>query len=106
MYAIVQSGGRQFKVSCGEKIITSLKDPFQFEAGKLVKIDTVLGFGDGNTFKVGSPFVGGVVHFKVLRAFKQNKVLVFKKNRRKRYRRLNGHRQQCVELICEKIDCK
>ncbi len=106
MYAIIQSGGRQYKVSPGEKITTYHKDCFKLEANQPVKIDKVLGFGDNNTFKAGSPFVDAVAHFKVLRAFKQKKVLVFKKNRRKRYRRLNGHRQQCVELVCEKIDCK
>lgn len=106
MYAIVQSGGRQYRVSRGEKIITYLKDSSKFEPNEAIKIDTILGIGDGDNFRTGSPFVDAVAHFKVLKSFKDKKVLVFKKNRRKRYRRLNGHRQQCVELVCEKIDCK
>ena len=106
MYAIVQSGGRQHRVAKGEKFITWLPDGLKFKTDDSVKMDKVLGFGNKDSFVFGTPFVNGVVKCKVVRAFKQDKILVFKKHRRKRYRRLNGHRQQCVELLCEKIDCK
>ncbi len=106
MYAIVQSGSGQHRVAKGKKFITWFAQSSHLKANDSVTIDKVLGFGKEGSFVSGSPFVDGVVKCKVVRAFKQDKVLVFKKHRRKRYRRLNGHRQQCVELLCEKIDCK
>ena len=109
MYAIMQSGGKQYKVSVNSKVTLDIQkesDLSKLKAGNVVKFNKILGCGDGGKFVSGNPFIEGEVHLKVLKVFKDKKVLVFKKNRRKRYRRLNGHRQTYISFSCDKINCK
>ena len=101
MYAIVNIAGQQFKVTDGQEIfVHRLKD----EAGKKVEFsDVVLTENEGKV-KVGAPLVKGAkVTATVLEHLKDDKVLVFKKKRRKGYKKLNGHRQYLTKIQIEKI---
>ena len=81
MYAIVEISGKQFKVEKKQKLFINRIDA---EEGKKVSFDNVLMFNDGNKLSIGSPVVSGVkVDAKVLKHLKSDKVIVFKKKRRK-----------------------
>lgn len=101
MYAIVNIAGQQFKVTDGQEIyVHRLKD----EEGKKVEFSDVVLTEDEGKVKVGSPLVKGAkVTAKVLQHLKDDKVLVFKKKRRKGYKKLNGHRQYLTKIQIEKI---
>lgn len=101
MYAIVDIAGQQFKVSQGQKLKVHR---LEAEEGKLVELENVLLVSDGKTVSVGTPNVDGArIAAKVLAHSKGDKVLVFKKKRRKGYQKLNGHRQYITELWIEAI---
>ena len=96
MYAIVEISGKQFKVEKKQKLFINRVDA---EEGKKVSFDNVLMFSDGNKLSIGSPVVSGVkVDAKVLKHLKSDKVIVFKKKRRKGYKVKNGHRQQITQI--------
>ena len=101
MFAVVDILGQQFKVSENTKYyVPRLKQEPESE----VTFDQVLLLSDGKETKVGSPVVKGAkVTAKVLSHLKDDKVLVFKKKRRKGYRKLNGHRQQLTRIEVTKI---
>lgn len=97
MYAIVEIGGQQFKVEAGKQIfVNRLADA----KDAVVEFSTVLLVDNDGAVKVGSPYVeGAVVKATVLDdTCKADKVLVFKKKRRKGYKKLNGHRQYLTKL--------
>lgn len=96
MYAVVEIAGKQFKVTPSEK----LKVPrLKAEVGQEVKFDKVLLVSDNGSVKVGNPTVEGMkVEAKVLNHGKDEKVIVFKKKRRKGYRVKRGHRQRYTEI--------
>ena len=100
MYAIVNIAGQQFKVKDGQQIyVHRLKD----EAGKKVEFsDIVLTENDGKV-KIGAPIKGAKVTAKVIEHLKDDKVLVFKKKRRKGYKKMNGHRQYLTKIQIESI---
>lgn len=101
MYAIVEIAGQQFKVVKDQKVFVNR---LQTEEGKQVAFDNVLLIGDGNNVTVGAPAIDGAqVGAKVLKHLKGDKVIVFKKKRRKGYRVKNGHRQSLTEIIIESI---
>ncbi|MDO4368055.1 MAG: 50S ribosomal protein L21 [Bacteroidales bacterium] len=101
MYAIVDIAGQQFKVEAGQKIYVHR---LQNEVGTQVSFDKVLLTDDNGDVKVGVPFVSGAsVTAKVLDHLKGNKVIVFKKKRRKGYDKKNGHRQYLTQLQIESI---
>ena len=91
MYAIVDIAGQQFKVEKDQKIyVHRLKE----DAGSTVKFDKVLLLDNAGKITIGSPTVEGVaVSAKILSHEQDDKVLVFKKKRRKGYKKMNGHRQ-------------
>lgn len=101
MYAIVEIAGQQFKVSNGDKIYCNRLDG---EIGSTVSFDKVLLIdNDGNT-RVGAPVLQGAkVDAKIIEHLKADKVLVFKKKRRKGYQKLNGHRQCLSRISIENI---
>ena len=101
MYAIVDSAGQQFKVEAGKKIyVHRLQD----EVGASISFEKVLLTDNEGAVKVGAPYVeGAVVKATVLDHVKGNKVLVFKKKRRKGYQKLNGHRQCLTQIQIESI---
>lgn len=103
MYAIIESGGGQHRVAEGDIIrVERLPDG----SGNAVSIDKVLMIAkDGETL-VGKPYVeNATVEAVVAEDGLDEKVIVFKKKRRTKYRRLNGHRQQYTELQIKKINC-
>ena len=101
MYAIVEIAGHQFKVEKDQKVFVNR---LQTEEGKKVSFDNVLLIGDGDKVTVGAPAIDGAqVGAKVLKHLKGDKVIVFKKKRRKGYRVKNGHRQSLTEIVIESI---
>lgn len=101
MYAIVEIAGHQYKVEKDRFVYTQ---KLSAEAGDEVEFDKVLLVDNEGSVSVGAPVVDGAkVKAKVLDHVKSDKVLVFKKKRRKGYRRLKGHRQQYSKVMIEEI---
>ncbi len=90
MYAIIKTGGKQYKVTKGDVIRV---EKLEAEAGKKIKLDEVLMIG-GDKPAVGSPILKGAsVEAEVVEQTRNKKIIIFKKKRRHNYRRKNGHRQ-------------
>jgi large subunit ribosomal protein L21 len=101
MYAIVNIAGQQFKVQENTPVFVHR---LEANEGDSVNFDQVLLVDNNGSVKVGAPTVAGAsVSAKVLSHIKGDKVIVFKKKRRKGYRKLNGHRQQFTKIHIEKI---
>lgn len=97
MYAIVNVGGCQLKVTPNSYVRIPR---VRAEVGKSITIDTILLMSDGSTVTVGTPYLEGKsLEAEILRHGKDRKIIVFKKKRRKNYRRKNGHRQQFTEIL-------
>lgn len=102
MYAIVEIAGQQFKVEKDKKLYVNR---LTAEEGSSVEFDKVFLLDNNGKVKVGSPTVKGVtVKVKVLNHLKGDKVLVFKKKRRKGYQKMNGHRQYLTQVQVEDIN--
>ncbi|NOY99949.1 MAG: 50S ribosomal protein L21 [Chloroflexi bacterium] len=100
-YAIVESGGKQYKAVEGGTIEV---DRLPVEAGAKIDLERVLLVADGDNFTVGTPTVDGVqVKASVLAHFKGPKIIIFKYHPKKRYRVKGGHRQQYTRLLIEQI---
>jgi large subunit ribosomal protein L21 len=96
MYAVIKSGGKQYKVAAGEKIKV---EQIAADVGQEIVLDQVLAVGSGADLKVGSPLVAGAsVKATVVAQGKHDKVHIFKMRRRKHYRKSQGHRQTFTEL--------
>ena len=96
MYAVIKTGGKQYKVANGDVILV---EKIEGEAGASVTLAEVLMIGDGANITVGAPTVEGAsVAAEVVDQVKADKVIIFKKNRRHNYRRKNGHRQKLTAL--------
>ena len=96
MYAVIRTGGKQYKVAAGEKIKV---EQIPVGVGQEVVIDQVLAVGSGADLTVGSPLVAGAsVKATVVAQGKHDKVHIFKMRRRKHYRKSQGHRQTYTEL--------
>jgi large subunit ribosomal protein L21 len=101
MYAIVEIAGQQFKVAKDQKVFVHR---LATEEGKSVSFDNVLLIGNGSEVTVGAPAIDGAqVGAKVIKHLQGDKVIVFKKKRRKGYRVKNGHRQALTEILIESI---
>ena len=101
MYAIVDIAGQQFKVKAGQKLKVHRMEA---EEGKHVELGNVLLVSNGDKISVGTPTVEGFrIAAKVMSHGKGDKILVFKKKRRKGYKKMNGHRQYLTELWIESI---
>ena len=101
MYAIVEMAGQQFKVAKDQKVYVHR---LQTVEGKKVTFDNVLLLDDGKNVTVGAPAIdGAAVEAKVIKHLKGDKVIVFKKKRRKGYKKKNGHRQYLTEIVIEGI---
>ena len=104
MYAIVEIAGQQFKVQKDQKVYVHRLDA---EAGSKIDFDKVLLIEDKGKVNVGAPAVAGAkVTAEVLNHVKGDKVIVFKKKRRKGYKKKNGHRQAFTELSIKGIKVK
>ncbi len=101
MYAIVEIAGQQFKVEKNQQIFVHR---LEGEEGASLDFDKVLLVEDGKKIKVGTPVVEGAkVSAKILTHLKGDKVIVFKKKRRKGYKKKNGHRQYLTKISIENI---
>ena len=101
MYAIVDIAGQQFKVAKDQKVYVHRLDA---NTGSKVSFDQVLLLDDGGKITVGAPAIANAsVEAKVVKHLKDDKVIVFKKKRRKGYRVKNGHRQSLTEIVIESI---
>ena len=91
MYAVVKTGGKQYKVAKDDKIVV---DRLEAEAGSALVLDEVLMVANGDQVNVGSPTVkDAVVGATVIRHTRGDKIMVFRRKRRKNFRRIRGHRQ-------------
>ena len=104
MFAVLSAGGKQYKVSQGDLIEV---EKLESNTGDTVTLDQVLMIGEGENIEVGSPYVSGCkVTGEVVEQGKGPKIIVFKKKRRKNYRRKNGHRQLFTQLKITEITKK
>ncbi len=106
MFAIIRTGGKQYKVSKDTYINV---EKLEANAGDKITITDVLLLSDGSTTTVGAPLISGAtVTVEVLEQFRDEKVIIFKKRRRQNYRRKNGHRQSLttIKVIDIKMDKK
>ena len=101
MYAIVDIAGQQFKVEAGKQIFVNRQAA---EVGSSVSYDKVLLLAEDSGVKVGNPYIeGAAVNATVLEHCKADKVIIFKKKRRKGYQKKNGHRQYLTKIQIEGI---
>lgn len=101
MYAIVEIAGHQFKVEKDQKVFVNR---LATEEGKELSFDNVLLIADGSNVTLGAPAIdGALVSAKVIKHLQGDKVIVFKKKRRKGYRVKNGHRQALTEIVIDSI---
>lgn len=101
MYAIVEIAGQQYKVQKDQRVYVHR---LETEEGKSVTFDRVLLLDDNGKVNVGAPVIEGAkVKAKVLKHLKDDKVIVFKKKRRKGYKVKNGHRQSITQIQIEGI---
>jgi large subunit ribosomal protein L21 len=101
MFAIVRTGGKQYRVAVGDQLAV---ERLEGDVGAEVSLAEVLAIGGNGTAHVGTPtVVGAAVRAKILQQPRGTKVIVFKKKRRKNYRRKRGHRQELTLLKIEEI---
>jgi large subunit ribosomal protein L21 len=101
MYAVIKTGGKQYKVVAGEKIKV---EQIAADVGQEIVIDQVLAVGNGADLQVGSPLVAGAsVKATVVAQGKHDKVRIFKMRRRKHYKKSQGHRQTFTELQIDAV---
>ncbi len=102
MYAIIETGGKQYKVAEGDAIYVEKLGLGEEEA---VSFDKVIAVGEGADLKVGAPYVEGAkVTAKVLKEGKAKKVIVFKYKPKSGYKKKQGHRQPYTKVVIEKIE--
>ena len=101
MYAIVEIAGQQFKVEQGQEVFVHR---LEGEEGSKIEFDKVLLVDNDGSVKVGTPLVEGAkIDGKIVSHLRGDKVIVFKKKRRKGYQKQNGHRQNMSKVLIEKI---
>lgn len=104
MYAVIKTGGKQYRVTAGEKLKV---EKLEGEVGSKVVIDQVLMLADGDKVTIGAPVVkGATVSATVVAQGRADKVMIFKMRRRKHYRKTQGHRQDYTEIEIQKIAAK
>lgn len=103
MYAVIQTGGKQYKVSEGDVLKV---EKLAAEPGEKLVLDQVLMFNDDNgNLKVGDPLVTGAkITAEVIEQGRHKKIIVYKYKKRKNYRRKQGHRQAFTKIKIEKIE--
>jgi large subunit ribosomal protein L21 len=101
MYAVVKTGGKQYKVTAGDKLKI---EKLAAEVGASIALSDVLMLADGDNVRVGKPLIAGAsVQAKVLSHGRADKVHIFKHRRRKHYKKSQGHRQYYTEVAIETI---
>jgi large subunit ribosomal protein L21 len=103
-YAIVEHGGKQYRVSPGDVLLVERTQP-DLKQGDDIQFEQVMLVSQGDAVRVGQPMVeGAVVRGQVLASERGDKVIVFKKKRRKGYKRTQGHRQDYYRIRVEAIE--
>jgi large subunit ribosomal protein L21 len=101
MYAVIKTGGKQYKVAAGEKLKI---EQIPAEIGSEITLDHVLAVGEGASLKLGDPLVNGAaVMATVVSQGRHDKVTIFKMRRRKHYQKHQGHRQNYTEILINTI---
>jgi large subunit ribosomal protein L21 len=101
MYAVIKTGGKQYRVSAGQAIKV---ESIEGEAGSQITFDEVLAIGDGAEVRLGTPFVAGAqVKATVVGQGRHPKVTIFKMQRRKHFQKHAGHRQNFTEVRIDSI---
>jgi len=101
MYAVIKTGGKQYRVAVGEKLKI---EQIPAEDGQEITLDQVLSVGEGDQLKIGAPLVeGALVKATVLAQGRHDKVKIFKMRRRKHYQKHQGHRQNYTEIRIDAI---
>ena len=101
MYAVIKTGGKQYRVAAGEKIKV---EQIPADVGSEITIDQVFLVGEGDAVKIGTPVVAGAsVKATVVSHGRHDKIKIFKMRRRKHYQKHQGHRQNYTELRIEAI---
>ena len=100
MYAVIEAGGKQYRVQEGDVITV---EKLNVEAGETVAFDKVLVLGEGKDIKVGAPYTGDVVTGSVVENGKGQKVIIFKYKAKKDYRKKQGHRQPYTMVKIESL---
>ncbi len=96
MYAVIKTGGKQYRVAAGDKLKV---EKLAGEVGSDITLDQVLMLADGDNVTIGAPLIDGAsVQAKVLAHGRGDKVMIFKFRRRKHYRKTQGHRQSYTEI--------
>ena len=102
MYAVIRTGGKQYRVATGEKLRV---ESLGAEVGSVVTLTEVLAIGDGSNMRLGTPLVSGAaVTATVLAHGRHDKVHIFKMRRRKHFQKRAGHRQNFTELRIDAIN--
>ena len=101
MYAVIKTGGKQYKVAAGEKLKI---EQIPADIGSEITLDQVLAVGEGASLKLGDPLVtGAAVLATVISQGRHDKVKIFKMRRRKHYQKHQGHRQNFTEILINTI---
>ena len=101
MYAVIKTGGKQYKVAAGEKLKI---EQIPADVGSEITLDQVLAVGEGESLKIGEPLVAGAsVKATVVAQGRHDKVKIFKMRRRKHYQKRQGHRQNFTEILINTI---
>ena len=101
MYAVIATGGKQYKVQEGD---TLRVEKLPGKIGDTISFDEVLMYSDGDTVRLGQPQLeGALVQGRIVEQWKARKIIVFKYKRRKRYRRKQGHRQPYTAVKIDSI---
>ncbi len=101
MYAVIKTGGKQYRVCAGQKLKI---EQIPADIGQEISLDEVLSVGEGESLKIGTPFVEGAsVKATVLAQGRHDKVKIFKMRRRKHYQKRQGHRQNYTEIRIEAV---
>ena len=104
-YAVIQTGGKQYKVKAGE--ILKIEKFNDSKPNSKIEFNEILAYGDDNSIEIGSPLISGAkVEANLIRNGKNRTILIFKKRRRKNSRRKNGHRQKFSLIKIDKIFSK
>jgi len=104
-YAVIQTGGKQYKVKAGE--ILKIEKFNDSKPNSKIEFNEILAYGDDNSIEIGSPLISGAkVEANLVRNGKNRTILIFKKRRRKNSRRKNGHRQKFSLIKIDKIFSK
>ena len=104
MYAVIKTGGKQYRVVAGERLKV---EKLVAEVGNVVTLDKILMIADGDAITIGSPLIAGAtINATVLSHGRGDKVMIFKFRRRKHYRKTQGHRQSYTEIQIGDISAK